>query len=594
MRYGPSFTSICINQNSLFPIEGKHVRNEKLGGGIELKHGHYQSVRPCSSRDYSLAMIVDKKVSAFYPSMSVIDFLCDYFGIPINSDTQFKHHKLLDKMRLGDVRKQVSNLISGITVNTFHIRGEKRPYKKCSGLSSIPAKQINSGATPLVKYFYQTHEIILDYDNLPCLTFERTNGTTNLPLEVCWIAENQRYVGVLPPAQNREMIKRTAIPPKERLNEVYGLQKAIVEQSSTFMTEFGIQAESTPLRALGKLCATPSLLYGNQTVKPTAGQGSWNPGQLLSKPAQIAVWYMINLDSKYDDVSFRKFADGLYKKGKQLGLTIQQPPVCKSLKYEGESTVDMIFERTKQASIVVWIVGQDLESFLYGKIKSKVETGDTGENYAVSQFIRSETARKLNNVTFGNIMIKINVKLGGNNQLLDTQKVPLILRKDCKTMIIGADVTHHTPADRTESYVSGPCRLEYSIAALVGTTDDTFFNYYTATRVQLKEKLEMITQFGEMFEEVLRYYFENNQTLPEHIIYYRDGVSEGQFNSVRDEEYRQMRDLFSNSLELFGVENYEPKVVIVIVQKRHNNRFRPQFDKDGIGRHKNVPAGWLS
>jgi aubergine-like protein len=57
-----------------------------------------------------------------------------------------------------------------------------------------------------------------------------------------------------------------------------------------------------------------------------------------------------------------------------------------------------------------------------------------------------------------------------------------------------------------------------------------------------------------------------NHRRPEKIIVYRDGVGDGQIPVVQDYEVRQIQ----NSFATFG--DYQPKLTVVIVQKRINTR----------------------
>jgi eukaryotic translation initiation factor 2C len=68
-----------------------------------------------------------------------------------------------------------------------------------------------------------------------------------------------------------------------------------------------------------------------------------------------------------------------------------------------------------------------------------------------------------------------------------------------------------------------------------------------------------------MFKELLtRYKQKNNGLLPEHIIYYRDGVSESEFEAIRDNEGRELRRLCQNS---------GTNITIIVAIKRHHTRF---------------------
>lgn len=85
-------------------------------------------------------------------------------------------------------------------------------------------------------------------------------------------------------------------------------------------------------------------------------------------------------------------------------------------------------------------------------------------------------------------------------------------------------------------------------------------------------------------------YKNHNGYLPDKLIYYRDGVSEGQFQQVMATEKRAIY----NACRAFGVEYQKSvKITIIVVQKRHHTRFFP--GKSGISKDKNnnVPPGTI-
>lgn len=72
-----------------------------------------------------------------------------------------------------------------------------------------------------------------------------------------------------------------------------------------------------------------------------------------------------------------------------------------------------------------------------------------------------------------------------------------------------------------------------------------------------------------MVLERLEAYRRATKTLPKKILYYRDGVSTGQFAQVRDEELPQIRA----ACKTIGVANI--KITVVVAVKRHSTRFFP-------------------
>ncbi|PKU63673.1 Protein argonaute 13 [Dendrobium catenatum] len=85
---------------------------------------------------------------------------------------------------------------------------------------------------------------------------------------------------------------------------------------------------------------------------------------------------------------------------------------------------------------------------------------------------------------------------------------------------------------------------------------------------------------GGMIRELLLAFFKETKHKPHRIIFYRDGVGEGQFNAVLLLEMEAIRKACA-SLE----EGYLPPITFIVVQKRHHTRLFPEVhgtvvDKD--------------
>jgi hypothetical protein len=62
-----------------------------------------------------------------------------------------------------------------------------------------------------------------------------------------------------------------------------------------------------------------------------------------------------------------------------------------------------------------------------------------------------------------------------------------------------------------------------------------------------KQSEEAILLLKDMIEELLVAYREsNNGALPEHVIFYRDGVDDGQFERVQNEEVTALKKAFQS------------------------------------------------
>ena len=122
-----------------------------------------------------------------------------------------------------------------------------------------------------------------------------------------------------------------------------------------------------------------------------------------------------------------------------------------------------------------------------------------------------------------------------------------------------------------------------SIAAVVASMDAHPSRYCAAVRVQ-KHRLEYIEDLASMVKDLMVEFYKATKYKPVRIIVYRwviknwvfskiivfirDGVSEGQFQSVLSHELRAIREACIK-LET----NYQPGISFIVVQKRHHTRW---------------------
>lgn len=120
-------------------------------------------------------------------------------------------------------------------------------------------------------------------------------------------------------------------------------------------------------------------------------------------------------------------------------------------------------------------------------------------------------------------------KLGGSNVELN-ERFPHFADEDY-VMFIGADVNHPTARNSTSP----------SIAAVVGTINWPAANHYAA-RVQPQDhRKEKIMNFGSICRDLVSTYAQRNKVRPKKIVVFRDGVSEGQFDMVLNEELLDLK-----------------------------------------------------
>jgi aubergine-like protein len=210
----------------------------------------------------------------------------------------------------------------------------------------------------------------------------------------------------------------------------------------------------------------------------------------------------------------------------------------------------------QDVSMAFFFVSQRLGKRIYKTMK-KYFVGTLG---IATQFFTSYNPKQKNLMSkFGNIVVQMSVKIGSSPWGV---KIPL---KD--TVIFGADVYHD--------------KKNKSVSALVSLFGNDFYDKFSTQKIQKKGE-EIMKNMSEMVLEHLEYINKTLKTLPKNILFYRDGVSEGQISIIVEKELK----VLINSLYTKYNEK-APKITMIIVTKRIDDRFCIQEQN----RLNNCPGG---
>lgn len=123
------------------------------------------------------------------------------------------------------------------------------------------------------------------------------------------------------------------------------------------------------------------------------------------------------------------------------------------------------------------------------------------------------------------------------------------------TMIVGLDVYHSGEVYR---------RTKASVVGFTATMNSHISTYYSRVVIQ-KPGQEIVDALGPCLESALQQFKTINKVYPKHVIFYRDGVGEGQVSDVLDKEVK-------SCLKLFQTLETNSKLTFLVVLKRIHTR----------------------
>ncbi|XP_022721851.1 protein argonaute 10-like isoform X1 [Durio zibethinus] len=558
---------------------------QRLGDGLESWCGFYQSIRPTQM---GLSLNIDMASAAFIEPLPVIEFVAQLLGKDVLS------RPLSDSDRV-----KIKKALRGVKVEVTH-RGNVRRKYRVSGLTSQPTRELvfpvddNSTMKSVVEYFQEMYGFTIQHTHLPCLQVGNQRKANYLPMEACKIVEGQRYTKRLNERQITALLKVTCQRPRDREHDILQTVQHNAYDQDPYAKEFGIKISEKLASVEARILPAPWLKY-HETGKekdclPQVGQ--WNMmNKKMINGMTVSRWACINFSRSVQESVARGFCNELAQMCQVSGMEFNPEPVIpiysarpeqveKALKHVYHASMNKT--KGKELELLLAIL-PDNNGSLYGDLKRICET-DLG---LISQCCLTKHVFKISKQYLANVALKINVKMGGRNTvLLDaiSWRIPLV--SDIPTIIFGADVTH--PENGEDS--------SPSIAAVVASQDWPEVTKYAGLVCAQAHRQELIqdlyktwhdpvrgTVSGGMIRELLVSFRKATGQKPLRIIFYRDGVSEGQFYQVLLYELDAIRKACA-SLE----PNYQPPVTFIVVQKRHhtrlfanNHRERSSTDKSG-------------
>ncbi|KAJ3344342.1 Protein argonaute 10 [Gonapodya sp. JEL0774] len=556
-----------------------------IGGGLDVWTGVFQSARltegtgitnttGTKSGKKGLVMVnVDLSFTSVFKSQDALSFIGEVVrGFRPEQKLGPQDRNAVDS-RIRGAKVELRHRAVGATGKSY----VKKVIRGVSDKNAVETTFVHDDKTiSVAEYFLTTYNLKLKYPNLNLLRSSGAQGDTFFPVEVCHIVEGTRYTGTMTENDRSGMIKASTQRPNDKKVAIENAVASLNLSTNPHLKALGIEVDERMVQVAGRILPSPSLSYGRgKVLNPAAGMGAWNLKDVAYlSPAPMPSYGYVLMCSDYEmNENALWNLDGTIRE--VFGATGMQIGNANDVAFVRVSHVNevnfknairdvtarcaQVFPGTSAPVLLFFIVNV---RHTYELIKSVMDT-QVGIPSQVMQVknLKKDPGKLVQYLA--NVSLKVNTKLGGVNQML----------KD-DIIVMGADVSHYTGDNKPSiaAVVSSWNRMALDVDKLlrssqVATINPQLTKYFPSVRLQTS-KTEVIEKMQDIIKDsLLAYYRTNNGRKPKRILFYRDGVSEGQFQIVYDNEIKAMKRAFAE-LE----KDYDPPITFTVMTKRHKTK----------------------
>ncbi|CAF3728415.1 unnamed protein product [Rotaria sordida] len=605
-----SHAAFICNRSFFAPTKDGQHGEWDLGLGKALWRGFY-SCLVFAKGTHQLLMNLDVKHTVFLKKQPFLEFLCEIMMHSPCGKRKYDGQRNVQKADGNDILKflDINNSTykseaDFLLKHCKHLRVRSQDankpivYEICqlgqsASTQTFQWKQKKKSIT-VENYYKEYYNLTLNHPSLP--TLQMRNGSY-IPMELVDV-EPVRMKKVTD-EQRALLCRYSSITPREYCKSIQKIRENPNQQyfeEDPFVAAWNLNVHTDMLTLPARVLPMPEIVYTDRyqvTSEAVRDLGIWEmkPTQ-FHKPATFpAVWGFINL-SLLDRQMCEDFYNELRIVAQRRGIDCHPPQIYKE--YDSQRrTTDGIIALLKDTMnqngdckffIVILPVKnlrENKEAYRNLKKLCELEVGFG----VVTQMIRDTNAiigtrkdqTKWDYAKLNNILLKINTKLNGTNSILKVHDIiNRFFSHGHRIMYVGADLSHPAPSSGGQP----------SVVAVVASADDVPNRYFKEVYQQQRpasaagESREYIVSMKEIMKSLIQQYAQHRGYPPKAIVIYRDGISEGEFNTVFEKELMAIREA---CVELSSV--YRPCLTYIVVNKRHHTRLFP------INLEKNVAAG---
>ncbi|CAJ0565477.1 unnamed protein product, partial [Mesorhabditis spiculigera] len=522
--------------------------------GHERRHGVRKGIRflegPTGGKDLLAALVLDTCTGTFYKPQPLLKAIMELNGWRTPKDVHFsgnggafaKTNWFLHGLRLGVDGTPTTFVSAGLTKDAI---GNQWPLVLPKG------KKGQAGQQPV-------------------------------PIEKLSILPNQRV-----PLNKAEVPPDKPVFPAQRYQGIANHLAALdlATDSRRTLASLGVKISPKPLEVEGFVRNAPAVNYGEKRL-PTENASWKTMAASYAVGANLVGITVLWNGPKFVQNAVHQFATQLQQKARAKGINIGQvdfiaDPVDIEAQFREK---DSYFVKAKVFETKVNAARRQNEPhkhwmIIYADAKAVKSHGflklAEAKHQILTMHITTETLQKLSNFTWENVLAKLNMKAGGLNHSVVPQGAALKLWNS-NTLVIGYDVAHPTKGLTARQMALGNIGEPSVVGFSANCTEhrDAFIGHFAYQQPRREAVSDQV--LDRFLKWTLKCWRERRgRQLPENIIVMRDGVSEGQYDMVLQNELEALRAACQEFQP-----NYHPKFCLNICTKRHHKRF---LKTDGNG-----------
>lgn len=564
-----------VGDGQLFRIEADPVER-----GVCTRSGVHKGVRFVDvDGDIYPALVVDIKRSPFYESGNLL-LMVQKFMHTSNENKNWKDAETFFK------GVKVFPIYEPHRMLKFSSFTQKKVNEITIELTEKNANGEDITTTVTMEHYFRTKKQI-SLHHTDTFAMVSANGLGYFPLELMQILPNQHVNLEQVSDSIRALVhKRNAVVASERYNAIID-EVDHLDVQGEIASAFGIKYLAISGRNITLIKfyrpPKPTILCGGDSHVIPDENGRFNlGGATYLRPAKIGRWAVLyHIPTPSNEIVIN-FLNAFQQEATRRGITfLEQPKLFRFNPAQDYNDWDSLFKmlQSKNVKFVLLIdpkSSKALHSHGFLKMfecKYKILTQQVDYNTTLN------VIQKHQHVTLSNILYKTNVKNGGINYkpLFDNAGQNLDVNSG-KVLVIAYDVSHpggvnpglvepqkessnlKNREDETPSVVGLVANVIKDPAAFVGNY------FYQQPRCEAVNAGELRAYTTRLLTQMRKN--RPNMLLPSTVVILRDGVSEGQFRMVLEDELRTIKSGFYDFNK-----DYKPKFVVALATKRHHKRF---------------------